>query len=45
MTDFLSDQPENMRVSEALEAFFVLSPEQQQDLICLLQFLSLPEES
>lgn len=30
---------------EAVEAFSKLDPQAQQELICLLRFLSLPEES
>lgn len=43
MTDHVVEPFSDLFIAIALEAFRELSPELQQDLICLLQCLSSPE--
>lgn len=43
MTDHVVDQFYDGTTSEVLDIFYQLSDEKQQELISLLQFLSLPE--
>ena len=44
MNNFIIVPDDNSILSEALEAFSQLTPETQQELISLLQFLALLEE-
>jgi hypothetical protein len=43
MNNFIVVPDDNSILSEALEAFSELNPEEQLEFISLLQFLSLPE--
>ncbi len=45
MSDNIVDPNDNAFLKEAVKAFSNLSPEEQEKIILLLRFLSLPEES
>lgn len=43
MTNNIMDPSANLHLDEAMEIFLMLSEEEQREIICLLQFLLLPE--